>query len=566
MEPDTAYWDPAAWTSGLSHIPDGWVNSILAGLTDDPDYGIPNPCPDLPFGWTWIMNSHGPRAHPILPDDGDFVSVADTDVVYYLYDGNSIIPDSTRVMLDGGVIPSDGAPRDSIHTIIIDPSTGFPDGYVVEVEVVNALDSLFTPLDASSHVAWSYTVDLSAPVIIASDIADGDTLGVDSLDVTIHIADSTSGIDPDSLTVTVNGDPVFTTYSAGAVTFTIDVATDSAVVGIQVCDNIDVGPANWLDAQMTVYISMEGPRAHLLGANSGYICSATETIPWSLTDPDGIADETIAIVVNGDTMTIADAEVSYDAAAGLLTYTPGTAWTDGFYVSAQLVYAEDIYGFALASPVGGSWEVDLDAPVWNYVVAGTLFVPSTGFYDDSLIHIDWTWDDGTLDSVSLNVNGTVFTADSTGFTVTDSMLSFDSPEAGYVLDSAVTYYFVIDAKTVCAFSDGEWIADTFEVYSTDIDESKLPRNVELFPNRPDPFNATTVLPFAIADYGNVRLEISDILGRRVRVVFDGNLPAGYHEVVWDGRDDNGRNAPSGVYNCRLSVEGKSYSQRITLLR
>ena len=566
MQPDTAYWNPAGWTSGLGHIPDGWVNSILAGLTDDPDYGIPNPCPEVPFGWTWIMNSHGPRAHPILPDDGDYVSVADTDIVYYLYDGNSMIPDSTRVLLDGGIISTDGDPRDSMHTIVVDPPTAFPDKYLVEIEVVNAYDSLFTPLDLSSHVAWSYTIDLSPPFINGSTIADGDTLGVDSIVVTIDIDDSTSGVNPDSLTIFVNGIPVSTTWTGSAAIFTLDVDIDSAVVAIQVCDNIDVGPANWIDMEMTVYIHLEGPRAYIDGDSDGFICSATGPIIWMLADPDGIVGTSIATIFNGDTVTLSDSELSYDGASGILSYTPGTAWIDGYYISAQLISAEDIYGFALSSPVGGSWEVDLDAPVWTYAVAGTLFLPTSGYYNDSLIHIDWAWGDGAFDSVSMTVGSSFFTDDSTGFYVTDTMFTFDSPEAGFVLDSAVTYYFIINAKTVCAFSEGEWVSDTFEVYSTEIDESKLPRKVEFFPNRPDPFNATTVVPFSIERYSNIELEISDILGRRVSTVFSGNLPAGYHEIVWDGRDDSGREAPSGVYNCRLRVGKDSYSQRITLIR
>ncbi|MCK5833400.1 hypothetical protein KAH81_07000 [bacterium] len=567
MEPDTAYWNPGSWTSGLSHIPDGWVTSTLAGLTDDPDYGIPNPCPGVPFGWTWIMNSHGPRAHPILPYDGDFVSVPDTDIVYYLYDGNSMITDSSRIMLDGGIIDHDGGPRDSIHTIVVDPSTAFPNGYLVEVEVVNAYDSLFTTLDMTSHRAWSYTIDTAPPIIVNGSIGDGDTIGLDHLDVTIAVTDSIAGVNPESLTVFVNGVPVTASYSADLVEFTLDVDTDSAVIAIQVCDNIDVGPANWLDEEITVYIVMEGPRVHFAGYEDGYICCATGPIIWSIIDPDGVDESTIVVEVNGDTMTIADSRLSFNPTVSELTYTPSSAWTDGFYVSAQLITVEDIYGFCLASPVSGSWIVDLDPPVWSHTVAGTLFIPSSGYYNDSLIIIDWTWDEGEFDSISLVVGGSTFDETTPGFTITDSVFTFDSPVAEFVLDSAETYYFILQAKEVCAFSEGEWITDTFEIYSTEIDElKKLPMRVELYPNRPDPFNATTTVPFELAKYGKVTIEISDILGRRVCTLYSGILDAGYYEKVWNGKDDSGRDAPSGVYNCRLICGREIHTQKITLLR
>ncbi len=566
MRPDTVYWNSRNWTSGLSHIPDGWVTNILADLTDDPDYGIPNRCPDVPFGWTWIMNSHGPRAKPVIPDDGDYVSVPDTDITYYLYDGNSMIPDSSRIMLDGGVITTHGGPRDSLHTIIVDPSTGFPHGYRVNIEVVNAYDSLFTPLDMSSHRSWHYNIDTRPPVIVNGSIGHGDTIGVDHLEVSIAIADSNSGVNPESLTITVNDIPVSTSWAAGLATFTLDVSTDTASIRVRVCDLIDVGPQNWLDQTMTIYIVMQGPRARFIGNADGFICSPSGPILWLVNDPDGVVESSIKVVVNGDTLTTDNPELTYTPSTGVLSYSPATPWTDGTYITAQLISAEDIYGFTLATPIDGSWIVDLDMPAWRHTVEGLLFDPGTGYFDDSLIVIHWTWGDGELDSVSLSVGGNTFTEGSAGFIIEDTMLIFDSPAADFVLDSAVTYYFVIQAKTLCAFSEGEWVIDSFMVFSTEVEEAKLPFSVELMPNRPDPFNATTTIPFQLVTNDKVKIEITDMLGRHVREVYSGILSAGLHEKVWDGRDDRGRDLPSGVYNCRLSVGREIHSQRITLIR
>ena len=51
-----------------------------------------------------------------------------------------------------------------------------------------------------------------------------------------------------------------------------------------------------------------------------------------------------------------------------------------------------------------------------------------------------------------------------------------------------------------------------------------------------------------------RLAIFDLRGRRVRELLDGRpLPAGPHTVVWDGRDDGGREVASGIYISRLDV-------------
>ena len=46
--------------------------------------------------------------------------------------------------------------------------------------------------------------------------------------------------------------------------------------------------------------------------------------------------------------------------------------------------------------------------------------------------------------------------------------------------------------------------------------------------------------------------IYDFLGREVRSLLDNSLEPGYHSLIWDGRDNNGANVPSGMYFYRLA--------------
>lgn len=64
----------------------------------------------------------------------------------------------------------------------------------------------------------------------------------------------------------------------------------------------------------------------------------------------------------------------------------------------------------------------------------------------------------------------------------------------------------------------------------------------------------------------VQLTIYDILGRRVRTVADGELPAGGTEFSWDGKDASGNTARSGVYFASLAAAGTRRSVRVPLLR
>lgn len=90
--------------------------------------------------------------------------------------------------------------------------------------------------------------------------------------------------------------------------------------------------------------------------------------------------------------------------------------------------------------------------------------------------------------------------------------------------------------------------------------------VALQPNRPDPFTSQTTIGYALPRATQVRLEIYDLRGRRVRTLVDDAVPAGTHAAAWSGTDDAGRRLPSGTYVYRLSTGSVTATQRAVLLR
>lgn len=72
-------------------------------------------------------------------------------------------------------------------------------------------------------------------------------------------------------------------------------------------------------------------------------------------------------------------------------------------------------------------------------------------------------------------------------------------------------------------------------------------------NHPNPFNPSTTIAFDLPRTGPVSLTIYDVQGRRIRTLLDGTLSAGAHSRVWDGTDDRGSRAASGVYLYRLQT-------------
>ncbi|MBN2009635.1 T9SS type A sorting domain-containing protein [candidate division KSB1 bacterium] len=83
--------------------------------------------------------------------------------------------------------------------------------------------------------------------------------------------------------------------------------------------------------------------------------------------------------------------------------------------------------------------------------------------------------------------------------------------------------------------------------------SGLPKTYALDNNYPNPFNPTTTIAYALPYTGEVQLEIFNVLGQYVRTLVNSVQQAGYHNVVWDAKDDFGNTVVSGMYFYRLKA-------------
>lgn len=82
-------------------------------------------------------------------------------------------------------------------------------------------------------------------------------------------------------------------------------------------------------------------------------------------------------------------------------------------------------------------------------------------------------------------------------------------------------------------------------------------------NSPNPFNPITTVAYTMVSGGHVKVQIFDARGRLVRTLVDETVVAGDHAVIWNGRDDSGRNMASGVYYCRVhSRDGRAQSKML----
>jgi flagellar hook assembly protein FlgD len=86
------------------------------------------------------------------------------------------------------------------------------------------------------------------------------------------------------------------------------------------------------------------------------------------------------------------------------------------------------------------------------------------------------------------------------------------------------------------------------------------------PASPNPFAEQTALRFSLPEASNVSLAVYNVNGQLVRMLQSGQVSAGTHQVMWDGRDDSGARVARGVYFCRMETAGFSATEKIVMLK
>ncbi len=93
-----------------------------------------------------------------------------------------------------------------------------------------------------------------------------------------------------------------------------------------------------------------------------------------------------------------------------------------------------------------------------------------------------------------------------------------------------------------------------------------PTEFELSQNYPNPFNPGTEIEYTLHKPTYVTLQIYNLLGQKVKTLVNEYQPFGSHHIVWDGKNERGKIASSGIYFYRLEVNGVSQTKRMVLLK
>jgi len=94
----------------------------------------------------------------------------------------------------------------------------------------------------------------------------------------------------------------------------------------------------------------------------------------------------------------------------------------------------------------------------------------------------------------------------------------------------------------------------------------LPAKYELMQNYPNPFNPSTIITYSVPKLGNVKIEVYNVLGKKVATLVNQDQVAGTHSLVWNSSNDNGSKVTSGVYFVKMQAGSFSQTKKMVLVK
>ena len=94
----------------------------------------------------------------------------------------------------------------------------------------------------------------------------------------------------------------------------------------------------------------------------------------------------------------------------------------------------------------------------------------------------------------------------------------------------------------------------------------IPLVTQLMEAYPNPFNPSTTIRYQIKEAGDVKIDIYNTRGQKLRSFTNDHSKAGYYQITWDGKDANGKNLSSGVYIYRMTSGKYTSSKKMVLTK
>ncbi len=223
-------------------------------------------------------------------------------------------------------------------------------------------------------------------------------------------------------------------------------------------------------------------------------------------------------------------------------------------------------------PEGNDWFATATPLAYNVASTGHSGYFANGFTDtydywklvapatDSIyVHV---WSDSTLD-----VDLGAYVQDTTSSIVFDGRYGTYS-RAGIKATAGQICYFRVNkfTGTPGSYSIIATRSSLAVGVEKQTDLALIPRDLILEQNYPNPFNPSTSIQYGLPDREQVRITIFSLLGQEIAELINTVQAPGNYRVVWNGKDQQGKEMPSGLYLIRLQTGNNQLVKKAMLLK
>jgi len=128
------------------------------------------------------------------------------------------------------------------------------------------------------------------------------------------------------------------------------------------------------------------------------------------------------------------------------------------------------------------------------------------------------------------------------------------------------YTEMVNGEGKTMVSTPEFPGLTVELANNSGNQADIPVTFALKQNAPNPFNPQTSIPYDLPAATHVTLDILNVLGQKVKTLVNDYREAGSYSIIWDGRNDDGSAAASGVYFYRITAGNDKAVKKMMMLK
>jgi len=179
-----------------------------------------------------------------------------------------------------------------------------------------------------------------------------------------------------------------------------------------------------------------------------------------------------------------------------------------------------------------------------------VFQPPTNlFFRNSNNGITLLWCEPELGSTA-TLSGYIITRNEVE--IADNITGLEYTDSD--IQSGAIYEYSVYAVYMNPFGVSEPISIIVQA-SSDSDIALYLQHNKLVSNYPNPFNPETTIMFKVVSTGNVKIDIYNIKGQKIKTITDNIYNAGSYKVLWNGHDDSGHNVANGIYFYKMQTNG-----------